>query len=202
MATNKFTVPAGERDEFKLLVQRANRTIQANLKYIQKEDIKTERGQRVLMGDYLNKSSWNTEKTAFSRGIKFDSEKAYQDYRRLLNRWGGEGAEKSVKGAKDRIYENIVKSLNTTADIYGQGVKDDAGNLPSEITDRLKNMNVDQLSNFFDIADPSEDIEHQSWSYEEYQEGVDRQTFTDITMTRLNYLERIIPAKPKRKTKK
>lgn len=198
---NGFTVPAGEREIFKLLVQRANRTIQANLKYIQKEEIKTERGQRALLADFVDKSTWNTQKTAFSRGIKFTSEKAYNDYVRQLQRWGGATAEKSIQGTRKQIYENIIKSLNTTADIYGQGVKDDSGHLPKEITDRLDNMSLDQLLNFFDIADPTEDIEHQSWSYEEYQEGVDRDTFVDITLTRLNYLEQIIPKKGK-KTKK
>lgn len=204
MATNNkgFTVPAGERKDFKLLVQRANRTINANLKFIQKEDIQTGRAKRQLMSDYIDKSAWHTEKTAFSRGIKFESEKAYKDYVRQLNRWGGEGAEKSVKGTKQRIYESIIKSLNTTADIYGQGVKDDSGHLPKEITDRLEKMSVEQLLNFFDIADPTEDIEHQSWSYEEYQEGVDRDTFVDITTTRLNYLEQIVPNKsPVKQTK-
>lgn len=203
MATNKgFTVPAGERNDFKLLVQRANRTINANLKFIQKEDVQTGRAQRQLMGDFISKSAWHTEKTAFSRGIKFESEKAYNDYKRQLQRWGGEGAEKSVKGTKQRVYESIIKSLNTTADIYGQGVKDDSGHLPKEITDRLENMSVEQLLNFFDVADPTEDIEHQSWSYEEYQEGVDRDTFIDITTTRLNYLEQIVPNKSEIKKKK
>lgn len=199
MAKNKnvFTVPAGERKDFKLLVQRANRTITANLKFIDKEDVQTGRAKRQLLGDFIDKNAWHTEKTAFSRGIKFESEKAYKDYVRQLQRWGGEVAEKSVKGTKQRIYESIIKSLNTTADIYGQGVKDDSGHLPKEITDRLEKMSVEQLLNFFDIADPTEDIEHQSWSYEEYQEGVDRDTFVDITTTRLNYLEQIVPNKSK-----
>lgn len=198
---NGFTVPAGERKDFKLLVQRANRTINANLRFIEKEDVQTGRAQRQLLGDYIDKNAWHTEKTAFSRGVRFDSEKAYKDYVRQLQRWGGEGAEKSVKSTRQRVYENIVKSLNTTADIYGQGVKDDSGHLPKEITERLEKMSVEQLLNFFDIADPTEDIEHQSWSYEEYQEGVDRDTFVDITMTRLNYLEQVVKDKRVAKSK-
>ena len=196
---NGFVVPESERQDFKMLVQRANRRIKANIKFIEDEDIKTERAKRELLGDYVDKTAWNSEKTAFSRSIRFESEKAYENYKRQLQRWGGESAEKSVKGAKDRVIKSIINSLNTTADIYGQGVMDESGHLPKEITDRLKSMSLEQLLNFFDIADPTEDIEHQSWSYEEYQKGVDRGTFVDITMTRLNYLEQIIPKKAKKK---
>lgn len=192
---NGFTVPAGERKDFKLLVQRANRTIKANEKYLNDNQMTSDRVKRELLGDYMSKSNWQSEKTAFSRSIEFESEKEYQAYKKHLQRWGGVNAEKGREGTKQRLYENIVKSLNTTADIYGQGVKDNTGHLPKEITDRLDDMNVEQLSNFFDIADPTEDIEHQSWSYEEYQEGVDRDTFVDITTARLNYLEQVVPKK-------
>ncbi len=200
--SNGFIVPESERHDFKMLVQRANRRMNANVKFLEEEDVKTERVKRQLLGDYVDKTAWNSEKTAFSRSIRFKSEKAYKDYKRQLQRWGGESAEKSVKGAKERVIKSIIKSLNTTADVYGQGVMDERGYLPKEITDRLESMSFEQLLNFFDIADPTEDIEHQSWSYEEYQKGVDRDTFVDITITRLNYLEQIIPKKGKKKAKK
>lgn len=195
MAKNNFIVPASERKDFRLLVQRANRTIQANLKMIENEKVETERTKRALLGDYVNKSAWSSQKTVFSRSIKFETERDYKAYIRHLQRWGGSDSERSVSGTRGRIYKNIIKALNTTADIYGQGVKDESGYLPKEITDRLKKMSTEQLMNFFDIADPSEDIEYQSWSYEEFQEGVDRETFVDITVGRLNYLEQVVKDK-------
>ena len=113
--SSKYVVPASDRREFDRMVQRANRRINANLKYIQQEDIQSESAKRSLMSDYADRSNWHTEKTVFSRSIKFSSKREYEQYRRHVMQWGDEKAERTVEGLKEGYERAIIKSLTTAA---------------------------------------------------------------------------------------
>lgn len=210
MAKNdKFIVPFEERKEFDLLVQRANRRIQANLKYIQQEGVKRGSALRqALLHDYASKKNWATKNTVFSRSKSFASQKDYEQFKRHVSNWGSKDSPThTVKAVHEGYYKNIIKALTTTAQEHSDGtpIFTEEGNLPGGIAERIKNLTPEQIVNWFEIADPSEDIEHASWSYEEFLEGVNQEKFVDIVLTRLNYLEQIIPrqkAKSKAKSRK
>lgn len=200
---SKFVVPAGDRKEFDLLVQRANRRIKSSLKYIQQEDIKSDTAQRALVSDYVDQSSWHSAKTVFSRSKTFASEKAYKQYVRHISQWGGKEFERSVDSVKEGYYKAIIQALTTTALDNGNGVLTEKGRLPSNLAKKIKDLSLEQMTNFFDHSDPTETIESQGWSSDEYI-GVDRGEFVDITTAHINSLKQLFPAKtkPKRKARK
>ena len=204
MAKNKgFRVPLSEQTEFDRMVQRANRRIKASLEFIQKEDIKSESTIRSLVSDYgsPSKESWASDKTVFSRSKWFDSEKEYNQFKRHLEEWGKEGKnyDRSIENIKKGYYDNIIKALTTIA-VDNPGVMTKNGRLPGNLAKKIRELSLEQLTNFFEYADPTEDIESQRFSSYDYL-GVDRQDFVDITMARLNALKTIIPDKRVKETK-
>lgn len=213
MAKNdKFIVPKELQSEFNLLIQRANRRIKANLKYIQKEGIQSEATQRALLGDYTDRGSWYTDKTVFSRSKTFSSEKAYAQYVRHVMKWGGDygniksnGIRHDPEGIKEGYYKQIVSALTTVAiDNGGGGILTKRGKLPAGISKALRGLSLEQISNFFDHADPTEDIEYYGFSSYEYL-GVDRDEFIDITIGKINTLKQLFPnsnPEPKKKVTK
>lgn len=212
MAKNKgFRVPIAEQIEFDRMVQRANRRIKASLKFIQKEEISDANTIRSLVSDYGDPVNWNTSKTIFSRSKWFESEKDYQQTKRHIEEWGKEGDkyDRSVESIKKGYYDNIIKALTTIA-VDNPGVMTKNGRLPGNLAKKIRELSLEQLTNFFEYADPTEDIESQRFSSYDYL-GVDRQDFVDITMARLNALKKIIPdkrvkekktIKPRKKIKK
>ena len=197
---SKFVVPAGDRKAFDLLVQRANRRLKSSLKYIQQEDIKSDTAQRALVSDYADQSSWHTSKTIFSRSKTFASEKAYRQYVRHISQWGGEKFERSVESVKEGYYKAIIQALTTTALDNGNGVLTAKGRLPNNLAKQIKELTLEQMTNFFDHSDPTETIESQGWSSDEYI-GVDRGEFVDITTAHINSLKQLYPEKTKAKRK-
>lgn len=205
MASNKFTVPSADRKEFDLMVQRANRRIQASLRYIQQNGIESDNAQRALVGDYADINAWHTSKTVFSRSKTFASEKAYRQYVRHVEQWGGKNFERSVESVKEGYYKAIIQALTTTAIDNGNGVLTAKGTLPGGLAKKIRELSLEQMANFFEHSDPTEDIEYQGFRSDEYI-GVDRGEFVDITTARLNALSNIFPnkapAKPTPKKKK
>lgn len=193
MADRKFTVPKAEQKEFNLLIQRANRRIQSSLKYIQKEDLSSDNAQRALMGRYTDKAEWHTEKTVFSRSKVFDSEQDYKQFLRHVSQWGGEENERSPEKVKEGYYKAIIQALTTTA-IDNDGVLTKSGRLPANLAKQIREMSLEQLSNWFDGGDPSEDIESLRWGSDDYI-GADRGEFVDITKAHINRLKEIYPSK-------
>ena len=200
---SKYKVPLSEQKEFDLLVQRANRRIKRSLEYIQKEDIKSESAQRALVSDYTAQSSWSTPKTVFSRSKVFDSERDYKAYVRHIMQWGApEAYERSVASIRKGYEDNIIKALTTVAIDNGQGVLTKQGRLPGNLAKKIRELSLEQLTNFFEHADPTEIIEAERFNSYDYM-GVDRQEFVDITVARLNSLKEIYPDnRPKQLPKK
>ena len=201
MAKNeRYVIPVEDRKEFDLLVQRANRRIKASLKYIQKEDIKSESAQRALVSDYHDQSAWHTTKTVFSRSKTFTSEKAYRSYLRHIEQWGGASFDRSIEKVKEGYQKSIIQALTTTAIDNGNGVLTSSGRLPGNIAKQIKELSLEQLTNFFEHSDPTESIEYQGWASDMYL-GVDRGEFVDITKAHLNALKALFPAKVKQQAK-
>ena len=215
MAKNKvgYTVPASERKEFDLLVQRANRRILSNMKYIQQEDIKSQTAQRALVGDYMDKGEWAGSTAVFSRSKSFTSESAYKAFVRHIEQWGASGDKGEFARSRDTLREGyekaIIKALTTAAIDNGNGVLTKQGRLPANLAKEIRSLSLEQLTNFFDHADPTEDLEVQRFSSYDYL-GVDRGEFVDITRARLNALKQLYPdkapksnaTKPKKKKKR
>lgn len=191
---SKFIVPKKDQKNFDRLIQRANRRIQANLKFIQQEGIESNVAQRALVSDYADQANWASAKTVFSRSKSFTSEKAYKQFVRHVKQWGAKNYEREPEKIKKGYYKAIVNALTTTAiDNGGGGILTKSGRLPGNLAKQVKEMSLEQMTHFFAEADPAEDLEYMPYSGEDYI-GVDRQQFIDITESKLNTLKRIYPA--------
>ena len=188
-----YRVPKEEQHAYKMLVQRANRQIKKNLKYIEEHDIRTANTQRSLVFDYGDMANWATEKTTFSRSIKFESEKDYRQTMRHLTKFANTSAPKLEKAYRD----TIIDRLQDTAIKY-QIQLDEHGQVPQNIIDMLDDMTLEQLQQWFDIGDPEEDTEVQQYGSDDYAQiaGGTLQDFTDTTKTRVEWIK---TAYPKRK---
>ena len=192
---DKFIVPKKDRKNFDRLVQRANRRIQRNLKYIAEEGIESKTAQRALLSDYAERSNWATEKTVFSRSKTFESEKDYKQFLRHVKQWGAKTYDREPEKLKKGYYKAIINALTTTAiDNGGGGILTKSGRLPANLAKQVKEMSLEQMTHFFAEADPAEDLEYMPYSGEDYI-GVDRQQFIDITESKLNTLKKIYPSK-------
>lgn len=187
---SKYVVPASDRREFDRMVQRANRRINANLKYIQQEDIKSESAQRTLMSDYADRSNWNTPKTVFSRSIKFNSKKEYEQYKRHVMQWGAESPERTVEGLKQGYEKAIIKSLTTAA--IDNNIPLENGRLPGNIRQKIKGLSLEQMTHFFHNDEPVSDMEYLPYSEVDFN-GVDERGFVDNVDTIINSLQQIYP---------
>ena len=202
MARNNdiYKVPAELRQDYNLLVQKANRQIMKNLKYIQKEDIKDNRVHGALLGVKVDHASWHTQKTPFSRSVVFRSrttedgrkitaEQQFKSYMRTLERY----SERDIEEVREGYYKNIIKSLTTLA--IETGNLDEKGKLPANLARRIKNLSTEQLIHFFD-DDPTERIESLRWGSDDY-EGADMDQFIDVTVGHLKALRQVYP-KPRK----
>lgn len=202
MARNNdiYKVPKELRQDFSLLVQRANRRIMSNLKYIQKEDIKDPRIHEALLGVKVDHADWHTQKTPFSRSIVFRAKKTedgrtitaeqqYKSYTRALEKY----ADRNIEEVREGYYKNIIKSLTTLA--IDTGNLDEKGKLPANLARRIKNLSTEQLVHFFD-DDPTERIEGLRWGSDDY-EGADMDQFVDVTVAHLKALRQVYPKKRK-----
>ena len=73
MAKNKtpgFVVPAELRELYKATVQRANRRVKSNLKYIAKNTITADHTKRALVGSFDDPFKWAGGRMPFSRSVK------------------------------------------------------------------------------------------------------------------------------------
>lgn len=194
MAKNKggYRVPKDQQTEFDRMVQRANRRIKASLKYIQQENIKSDHTIRSLVSDYGDPSTWATSKTTFSRSKWFNSEKDYKDFKRHVGEWGAKDTfARDPEEIKADYVEAIIKSLTKVA-VDNPGVMTKNDRLPGNLSKKIRELSLEQLTEFFEYADPTEDIESNRFSSVDY-EGVDREDFVAVTMARLNGLKELVP---------
>lgn len=195
MARNdsKFIVPLADQKEFDRMVQRANRRIQANLKFIQEENISSPAAQRALAHDYIDVGAWHTSKTVFSRSKIFDSENDYKAFIRHVKQWGDKRKyDRSVDAIKEGYVKAAVRALTTVAIDNGNGILLKNGRLPGNLVNKIRGLSLEQLSNWFAHGDPGEEVETQGWKSDLYI-GVDRGEFVDITLNHINNLKQLYP---------
>lgn len=197
--SSKYIVPASDRREFDRMVQRANRRIMANLKYIQQEELNSESAQRALMSDYADRSTWHTEKTVFSRSIKFSSKKEYEQYKRHVSQWGNEKAERTVEGLKQGYEKAIIKSLTTAA--IDNNIPLENGRLPGNIRQKIKGLTLEQMTHFFHNDEPVADMEYLPYSEVDFN-GVDTDGFVENVETIINSLQQVYPNANERRYRK
>ena len=200
MASSKYIVPLEDQREYRRMVQRANRRIQANLKYIQQEDISSEAAQRALLSDYADRSVWATEKTVFSRSLKFASRKEYESYRRHVSQWGKEdSAPRTVAGLKEGYERAIVKALTTAA--IDNNIPLENGRLPGNIRSKIKGLTLEQMTHFFHNSDPVDDLEYLPYSEIDFN-GVDTEGYINNVDTIINSLQQTYPNANERRYRK
>lgn len=198
--TSKFRVPESERNEFDRMVQRANRRILSNMKYLQQEAIQSEATERSLLGDYSNRSAWHSQKTPLSRSKVFSSEKAYKQYKRHVAQWGSKNAPtKTVDSLKKGYYENIIKALTTAA--IDNNIPLENGKLPGNVANKIKGLTLEQLTHFFENSEPVDDLEYLPYSDVDFN-GVDTAGYIDNVDTIINSLQQIYPNANQRKYNK
>lgn len=208
-----YTVPASERREYDRMVQRANRRITANMRYIQQEEITSESAKRSLLSDYVDRGSWATEKTVFSRSIKFKSKREYESHKRHLMQWGATDAQRAayeektgqalddhtVEGLKKGYEKAIIRSLTQAA--IDNNIPLENGRLPGNIRQKIKGLTLEQMTHFFYNDDPVGDLEYLPYSEVDFN-GVDEAGFVDNVDTIVNSLQQIFPNANERRYRK
>ena len=188
MSSSKYVVPASDRREFDRIVQKANRRIMANLKYIQQEDVYTEDAIRSLVGDYADRSTWHTDKVVFSRSIKFNSKKEYEQYKRHVMEYSAEDRKPAER--KKGYIKAIIKSLTTSA--IDNNIPLENGRLPGEIRKKLNELTLDQLVHYFKHDDPVSDMEYLAYSDIDFN-GVDAKGFVENVDAIITSLKSVYP---------
>lgn len=206
MAKNNqgFVVPEELRHDYKMMVQRANRRVKSNLKYIAKNTITAEQTVRSLVGGFGDKNNWSSDKMPFSRSIKgryitnadtgftefreFKNKTEFEQYMKYLSKWG----EQTKKGElftahPDKIkadYKSaIIKALNQVKDHYSITLPN--GQIPKEIIAEVDSMSLEEITNFFGNGDPSEDMEISQFSSDEFLDVENAQDFIDVVKSRI-----------------
>ena len=204
MAKNRYVVPKELQHEYKMLIQRANRRVKANLKYIQKENITNEHTQRALVGSFNDPVKWATGRMPFSRSNKgryvwdadtgtqkfmeFTSERDFKQYLKHLEKWGeqtkrGERFDAHPEKIKAGYKSAIVKALNQVKDQYSISLP--GGKLPDEVIKEIDSMNLEQITNFFANGDPGEDLEISQFNSDDFLLVQDAEGFTDVITSRI-----------------
>ena len=178
-----FKVREEDRQEFRRLVQRANRTLKSNLEYVKTNKIKDLETKRDLVMFYDKKRNWMKNrdgkrgKSPLSRSISFKDEKAYKEYvHHLKDIVKGGTANKKTKGYK----ETILDRLQRIADIHSVQLPD--GKLGNVLKEAVEGMTLPQLRQWFTIGDPSEDMEVSQYGSDDFM-GVD--SYNDFAATAL-----------------
>lgn len=206
MAKNNFIVPKEQQHAYKMLVQRANRRVKSNLKYISQNKITNEHTQRSLVGGFTEHEKWASGRMPFSRSIKgryiwdadreeqvfkeFTSEREFQQYLNHLEKWGKEGRtfDASPKQIKENYKSAIIKALNEVKDHYN--ITMPGGQIPKEVLKELDSLSLEQITNFFANGDPSEDVEISQFSSDEFLDVTNAEEFTDVIKARIGALKK------------
>lgn len=209
MAKNNYIVPKELQKEYKLLVQRANRRVKSNLKYINSNKITSEHTQRALVGSFNEGDKWASRTMPFSRSNKgryvwnaeteqqefreFRSEQEFQQYLNYLNKWGqktkkGERYDAHPQQIKDNYKQTILKALNQVIDHYS--IPTPNGQIPKEIINELDKLSLEQLTNFYGNGDPGEDMEISQFGSDDFIMVETAEDFTDVVLSRLGQLKK------------
>lgn len=205
MAKN-FVVPKEQQHAYKMLVQRANRRVKSNLKYINQNKIKNEHTLRSLVGGFNEGDKWASRTMPFSRSNKgryvwnadteqqefreFKTETEFNQYLKYLEKWGKEGREFDTH--PKQIHANyksaIIKALNEVKDHYNITLPN--GQIPKEVIKEIDSMSLEQITNFFANGDPSEDMEISQFSSDDFLDVEDADDFKDVILSRINQIKK------------
>lgn len=222
MSKKGFTVPENERHAYKMLVQRANRRVKSNLKYIRDNKIEDYNTRRALIKSFDDPMKWSSGRMPFSRSIQghyvwntdtesmefreFKSESQYRAYIRELENFGKEG--KTYNASPTQIIENyksnIIKSLNAIKDHYN--ITTPNGQIPKEILDALDTMTLKEATNFYTMYDVEEELERENFDSDAYANVTDAEGFVDVTLSILGVTKAMVQERtaktPKRRRKR
>lgn len=205
MAKNNYIVPKSQQHFYKMAVQRANRRIKSNLKYITKNNIQDENALRSLVSGFYDQEKWATKSMPFSRSIKgryiwdidsekqefveFKSEREFKQYMNFLNKWGKEGTgyETNPKRVKKSYEQAIIKALNQVKDHYNITLP--GGKLPNEVVKMIKGLNIEELANFFGDRQVEEFVEVSHFSSDEFLDVTSPEDFIDVIKSRINQVQ-------------
>ena len=201
---NNWEVPEELRQEYKLLVQRANRRIKANLKNAEKYNVRSEDSLRALVGGFYDKSNWSSKTMPFSRSIKgryitnpntgeqvfkeFKNKTEFDQYLKYMNNWG----EKTGKGEQFSRHPNKVlndykdklkRSLEQVMAHYS--ISTPNGQLPIEVEKAINEMTLDDLTAFFRSEDISETLEIAQYSSDDFVQVDTEEDFTTTVISRI-----------------
>lgn len=206
MAKSNYIVPKSEQHAYKMLVQRANRRVKANLKYITKNKITNEHTQRSLVGSFNDPEKWASGRMPFSRSTKgrylwnadtgqkefveFKNKAEFDAYVRQLTKWGKEGRtfDASPKRIKEDYKTSIIRALDEVKTHYNISLPN--GEIPKEIYKALDSMTLEQITNFYANGDPSEDMEISQFSSDDFLDVETAQDFIDVVTSRINQIKR------------
>lgn len=199
MAKNNFIVPKEQQHAYKMLVQRANRRVKANLKYIEKNKIDNFNTRRSLVGSFDDPVKWASGRMPYSRSTKgrylwnadteemefkeFTSEHDFKAYIRQLEKFGKEGDVFDHHPTKiiSDYKEKIIKSLNAIIDQYSITLKN--GQIPKEVLDALDTMTLKEATNFYSFYDIEEEVEKDNFDSDQYASVTNDQEFVDVTLS-------------------
>lgn len=198
-----FVVPTEARAEFKKTIQRANRRIQSNLKYIKEEGIKSNSIKSALAHDFTNKRKWATKSAPLSYSTQFKNEAEYNAYMRFVNRWGEDTGRKGgyIADPKRRIDVGktaIYKAINGLMDAKGISLEEWGGDLPPALKEKVEGMSLEQISKFFEYTDVSG--EDETFDSDDVAYG-DIEDFVDYIDSKVSAVQHYFP-RPEKKKKK
>lgn len=209
MAKSSYIVPKADQHHYKMLIQRANRRVKANLKYIRDNKITSEHTQRSLVGSFNDPEKWSSGRMPFSRSIKgrylwnadseqmefkeFANKREFDRYISYLEKWGkqtnrGERFDAHPLQVKEDYKSAIVKALNQVKDQYSITLP--GGQIPKEVLNAIDSMNLEQITNFFANGDPSEDIEISQFNSDDFLYVETAEDFTDVVVSRINAIKK------------
>ena len=204
MASKYYTVPADQRREYNNLVARANANIKRSLEFIQQEQIESDATRRALLHDYVSPVEWAGQKAVFSRSVRFNSEKEYEQTKRHLSKWGdntvaikkddkivGYAPENSVEGKRQEYIDAITNTLTRVAIANTDGVLTKGGKLPGQLKKKISSLTLEQMTHFFD-NDPTDAVEENRFDSLTYM-GADEDEFVSITEAHLDALKELYP---------
>ena len=201
---SEYIVPTDARAEYRQMIQRANRRVLSNLKYLKENGIRDNQIKTMLAGDFSSKKKWATKNSPFSYKTTFKSEKAYREFMRYVSRWGEDtgkrgGYKADVKRIKDEYKTAIYKTINGLVRNKGISLEEWGGDLPPELKKRIESLSLEQLTHFFRYVDPSGEVE----VFDSDQvDGDEAEDMIDYLSGVLSSLEKFYPIPAKKTTKK
>ena len=209
MSKGKFIVPKEMQHEYKMLIQRANRRIKSNLKYITDNNIRSEHTQRSLVSGFMDPEKWAGGRMPLSRSNKgryvwnadteqmefreFGSEREFKQYINYLERWGkqtqrGEYYDTHPETIKKGYKQSIIKALNEVKDQFNISLPNNQ--LPKEIIKELDSLSLSQITNFFEGGQVDDDLMVEEFDTFTMFKVTDARGFIDIITSRIGMLKR------------